>query len=100
MDSLDLFSPIPAARRSDPETSHQAAESMRETAASQRIRIFQYLVANGPKTADELDDALELRPTSAGRRLPELWEAGKARPTAEKVPTRSGRLARKWEAET
>lgn len=89
---------MPGARTADPETSHEAAESMARVAHGQRLQIVQYLIANGPRTADELDEALDLRPTSAGRRLPELQSVGLAWPLDETRPTRWGRAARLWQA--
>lgn len=101
----DLFAPAagghapePAARNSDPGTSHAAAAQARESAATQRDRILAYLRTHGPKTADELDAGLALRVTSAGRRLPELEERGFVEPTDEIRPTSNGRGARVWRA--
>ena len=90
--------PPPRARRTDPDTSHAAANSMAEGAKGQRSRIHAYLTEFGPHTADELDEALDLRVTSAGRRLSELKEKGLAERTTEKRPTRSGRGAYAWRA--
>ena len=100
-DGLPMFdgpSPPPRARESDPETSHEAAASMANEAAAQRSKIHRALLCHGGKTADGLDEFCELRVTSAGRRLPELQKLGLARPTDRKEKTRSGRMARVWEA--
>ncbi len=99
-DGFDLFTtaPNPVARNSDPETSHEAAASMVNEAEAQRRQILYHLRTKGPRTADELDEELNLRDTSAGRRLPELEVVFLARPTEEKRKTRSGRRARIWEA--
>ena len=86
------------ARTTDPDTSHQAAASMEDGAASQRKQINQYLIANAGRTADALDHELGLRVTSAGRRLSELEAAGLVRKTERRAPTRSGRSAIIWEA--
>ena len=88
--------PEPRARTTDPDTSHEAAASMFDEAESQRLRILVCLEYYGAMTADFLDEALDLRPTSAGRRLPELEEAGLVTPTGDKALTRSGRKARLW----
>jgi len=67
-EGLELF-----ARASDPETSHQAAASMRDHAGAQRQAILEYLLAHPEgATADDLDQALLWRPSTAGRRLGEL----------------------------
>lgn len=96
MAGLPMFDP--GARKTDPETSHEAAESMRDTAESQRKKILDYLKAHCPMTADELDDFLGLRVTSAGRRLPELLRAGQVERLPETRATLSGRQAHLWGA--
>ena len=93
---LPLFPP--KARNSDPDTSHEAAESMEGDAKAQRQRILAYLRYHGPHTADCLDAFLGLRDTSAGRRLPELKEMGLVEMTTMKALTRSGRRAHVWRA--
>ena len=90
----------PRSRNSDPETSHEAAGSMAGEARAQRERILAHLRLHGPHTADALDEALGLRDTSAGRRLPELWDMGLACPNASVALTRSGRRAHVWRAVT
>ena len=93
-----MTGPDPRARNTDPDTSHQAAESMADEAESQRRRILACLRYYGAMTADALDEVLELRLTSAGRRLPELEEADLVTLTGGKALTRSGRQARLWRA--
>ena len=85
----------PRARQTDPETSHLAAVSMAEGAGAQRERILQEL-ATGPWTADQIDDHIGWRPTTAGRRLSELREMGLVRMLESTGTTRSGRRARLW----
>jgi hypothetical protein len=101
-EGLPLFQePAPVARKSDPDTSHKAADSMREAAAVQRAQIMQQLYAAGSVglTADEVDERQGWRPTTAGRRLVELVRMGLAslRYDADLEPvtraTRSGRAA-------
>lgn len=96
----DMFGPRPLARATDPSTSHQAALSMVGEAGTQRREILDALRTTGPKTADELDELLGLRLTSAGRRLIELARTDP--PLARRLPakrtTRSGRAAHLWEA--
>jgi len=86
------------ARTSDPATSHEAAASMYDEARAQRQHIHQWLIVHGGLTADGLDQALGLRVTSAGRRLPELESEGLVRKTQRQAMTRSGRSAIIWEA--
>ena len=100
----DLFAPgvQPTARPSDPATSHLAAESMDLAAETQRADLYAALCANGPLTADELDELLLFRVTTAGRRLIELTRLDP--PLARRLErtrlTRSGRSAHLWEALT
>lgn len=90
---LSLFAPSTRARRTDPATSHAAAHA--QDGAAQRAAILAQLAA-GPMTADELDAALAWRPTTAGRRMRELWQLGLVRGTGQTRPTRSGRSAEVW----
>jgi hypothetical protein len=101
-EGLPLFAePAPVARNTDPDTSHDAARSMREAAAIQRAQIMQQLYAAGPEglTADAIDERAGWRPTTAGRRLVELVRMGLASLAygADLEPvtrlTRSGRAA-------
>ena len=97
-DGLPMFEkiPPPLAKNEDPDTSHQAAASMKDEAKAQRRLILRELELTGPMTADALDDALDLRPTSAGRRMGELKRAGLVVMLEKKGLTRSGRKARLW----
>ena len=95
----DIFDiPKPRARHTDPDTSHEAAESVEDSAPAQRAQILEYLRNYGPLTADALDEALGLRLTSAGRRLPELQGLRLVDMTRSKAKTRTGRFARLWKA--
>lgn len=66
------------ARRSDPVTSHQAAEGAQAFAGSHCSRILRAL-ASGPATPHELADATGLTVVQIDRRLPELAREGTAR---------------------
>ena len=94
MTQLDAFQPRD--RRTDPNTSHAAAASMLEGAASHRAKILAFLREHGGATGDGLDDALGWRHATANRRLPELRELGLVTMTDEMRVTRSGRRARVW----
>jgi len=93
---LPLFPP--KARTSDPDTSHQAAASVEDSAETQRRSVQYILRTYGPKTADEIDAVLGWRVTTAGRRLPELRALGLADMLPETGATRSGRQAHFWQA--
>lgn len=96
LDTLPLFAPV--ARRTDPDTSHEAAASVSESAGAQREAIYAWLKRNGPATADAIDEAMGLRLTSAGRRLPELERMNLVDMLDESATTRTGRRAHKWRA--
>lgn len=90
--------PDPRARRTDPETSHTAARSMRSNAETQRRMILESLRTAGPATGDELCVRFDWKHATANRRLPELEERGFVEKTERRRPTRSGRPAVVWRA--
>lgn len=94
---LDLFTKTHACGE-NPQTSFDAAESMREIAAQQKRQLYNVLIYYGPLTADECDERLSWRPTTAGRRMSDLVRDGLARDTGRTRPTRSGRQATVYEA--
>ena len=96
-DQRDGVKALPGARRTDPETSHLAAASMVGKIEAQQERILSRLQVFGPMTADQVDELIGWRETTAGRRLPELAEMGSVRRLETTGITRSGRQARLWE---
>jgi len=90
------YSPEPAARTSDPGTSHAAAATMRVTgkAKSLRAEIYYYLAERGEHgaTVDEISDAVSLkrgtRIDSISPRMAELEDRGLA---FKSVFTRKGK---------
>lgn len=90
------------ARSTDPETSHEAARKV--DAEGQRGRIMELMresLRDNNWTADELDEHIGWRVTTAGRRLSELHKADP--PLVEKCgerKTRSNRLATVYRAVT
>jgi len=90
----DLFNvPEPAARHSDPATSHEAAASMADEADHQRATVLAALHDFGPMSNDQLDQQLGWRVGTASRRTAELLKVGLVRRTDTRVPTRTGRAA-------
>lgn len=79
-------SPEPLARATDPETSHEAAQTARALAADHRTRIAAAL-ATKRGNIYELGDACGLSHVQVARRLPEMERAKTAHPTDE---TRGG----------
>mgnify|MGYP003138669246 FL=1 len=95
-DQVSLFDVPPRSRRTDPDTSHEAASSMHVTAASHRGEILELLRERGGATGDAIDEALGWKHATANRRLPELREMGLVTMTEDTALTRSGRRARIW----
>lgn len=92
------LSMAPRARRSDPATSHRAAESMVASAEAQRERIYWSLIrAGGPLTADEIAVREGLSMEQVCRRLPELARVGRLEQLEATRPTRTGRPAQLWQ---
>ena len=77
MNSLvfDDIRPVPRARRSDPITSHAAADGASRFAASHAGRILEALQA-GPASAKQIAAATGLTLVQVDRRLPELQRDG------------------------
>lgn len=86
------------ARRTDPATSHQAAEDAARFAPSQSQRILNCLAAVPNATPHELTIATALTVVQIDRRLPELEREGKARVViVDGKPLQRGN-SRVWEA--
>lgn len=88
---LDLFTPL--ARTSDPETSKDAARSMRKDMAVQRDQIVTALKIMGPMNYWELDNMLGWHHPTAARRMRELIRKGLVYDTGRTSPTGTGRGA-------
>lgn len=91
---LPLFDP-PGARRSDPQTSKDAAAAAVDLAADHRARILRALRRFGPGGAvyHEIAKATGLEPVAVGRRLAELRRAGLVIRREETRRTPSGNFA-------
>lgn len=83
----------PAARRTDPATSHEAAASVVDHAANQRAEIMAALREFGPATNDALDARLGYRVGTASRRTTELYRMGLIIRGTDTRETRTGRRA-------
>lgn len=94
---LDLLDDAPPlARRTDPVTSHQAAESAAELQARQHRVILSALKQFGPSSKDRIAVLTRLTGVQVCRRLPELERRQLAIPTGETAPSVSGRAERIW----
>jgi predicted ArsR family transcriptional regulator len=87
----------PMARRSDPRTSHWAAEQAKELAGRHRTLIVYALAQHGPMGKDGIASKVRgLDGVAVCRRLGELQKAGLIELTGKEVPSTSGRLEREW----
>jgi predicted Rossmann fold nucleotide-binding protein DprA/Smf involved in DNA uptake len=93
---LPLFSQ-PAARKSDPVTSHEAARSARSFAGEHHQAILEAL-AHGPAGASGIAARCGLLPHQINKRLNELARAGRIVATGSVVESASGRGEREWKA--
>lgn len=92
------FEPRHLARRTNPPTSHQAAERVKEFATGHCRLILDALHHYGPMTCDEIAQRIGLLPHQVNKRTANLHQAGKAKPTGETRPSASQRPERVWMA--
>jgi hypothetical protein len=102
MVQLDLFDARPKARRTDPVTSHEAAEFAEASGTiGHQQEIVEALVRKHPgNTSAELawsEDAKGLDRYAIARRLPELERLGLVRKGEARICSESGRRAVTWE---
>jgi hypothetical protein len=98
-----LFEEEPRARHTDPETSHDAAASVKELRRRQAA-VWYVLDMEGPLTDEELVKAYAVRwphfpqsPSGLRTRRAELVARGLVEWTGRRRPLVSGRLAREWD---
>lgn len=84
------------ARTIDPTTSHEAAESIKESANKHMVIIHQTLELNGPMGKDKISAISGLRPDQVWRRLSEMEKLGMVKLTGRTVESFSGRKEREW----
>ena len=88
----------PAARRTDPESSHLAAEQHTRSGrrASQQDQAHAAVRAAPGRTSAELAAATGIDRYLLARRLPECETAGRVRRSTMRICTVTGRLATTW----
>jgi len=91
------FNTISHARRSDPETSKDAAARVREFAAGQCADILAVLRERGRLGAEQIAAYLRIDAYAVRKRLADLEHAGLARPLPLHRMTASGRKERLWD---
>ncbi len=85
---------VPAARATDPGTSHAAATKVVTFRGDHHRRILAAL--SEPRTIYEIAQACGLDHVAVARRMPELERDGKAEPTDETRKSPSGSPCRVW----
>lgn len=83
-----------AARRTDPDTSKEAAQSI--NAGTLEHEVWNWLLSHGPAILDEICAALHLDKVTASPRLKPLEEAGCVVRTGIKRPGKTGRPQTEW----
>jgi len=84
------------ARKLDPITSHQAAESIKQTAPQHIELIHNCLHEHGPLGKDGVARITKLSGNQIARRLPEMAKIGLVEETGELVLSDAGRKERQW----
>lgn len=80
------------------ETSKDAADKAKPSAATLRGRVREFLRTHGPATDEQIQDALGMNPSTQRPRRIELVTAGFVRDSGSVRKTKSGRAATVWEA--
>lgn len=88
----------PAARRTDPATSHAAAASAKDLQARHAALILDCLKRHGPLGKDGIAARTALTGVAVARRTAELNRAKAIRLTGRTVASTAGRGEREWEA--
>jgi len=92
---IDYGPLFPAARKTDPPTSHAAAAVIKEFTSEQHSAILKALAA-GPAGASRIAERCGLAPHQVGKRLKELEVAGRITLTGRTVASASRRGEREW----
>ncbi len=87
----------PGARRSDPATSHSAAQQAKAMAARHHRIILACLKSHGPSGKDRIATLTSLTGVAVCRRLTELERTKQIRTTGRTVSSTAGRQEREWE---
>jgi len=93
-----IFPEFPRVRATDPVTSYEAADSIKEIANQHHIIILECLQKHGPLGKDGISSRTDLDGNQVARRLNEMKILGLITLTGEKVTSNSGRNEREWQA--
>ena len=94
----DAAAVMPRARRSDPQTSKDAAASAGDLASTHRSQVLGALAVHGAMGKTRIAAVTGIGDVAVARRLSELGEAGLATPTGQTERSASGRAERVWKA--
>ena len=95
-DKIFKMPEFPRVRASDPETSFQAAESIKPVAPKHYSIILDCLQENGALGKDGIASLTNLESNQVSRRLSEMEKIGLIRLTGKTVRSNSGRYEREW----
>jgi predicted transcriptional regulator len=95
-----LFPEFPRVRTSDPVTSFEAADSIKETANQHHQVILECLQKHGPLGKDGISARTDLDGNQVARRLNEMKVLGLITLTGNTVISNSGRKEREWQCLT
>jgi predicted transcriptional regulator len=89
---------FPRVRKTDPETSFQAAESIKPVVERHFQVILECLQAHGALGKDGIASLTSLNGNQVARRLNEMQKIGLIHLTGKTVKSNSGRSEREWSA--
>lgn len=89
---------FPRARKLDPTTSQEAAQSIKEVAQNHMQIIHDCLHEHGCLGKDQISLLTKLEPSQVARRLPEMQKMGLVQLTGKTVSSSSNRQEREWKA--
>ena len=83
-------------RKTDPQTSHDAAEQAQELADGHYVKIHYALAKYGPMGKDGISSMTGLDSSQVARRLPEMQKLGLVRLTGNFARSFANRKEREW----
>ena len=95
-----IFPDFPRVRATDPLTSFEAAESIKEVAKDHHRVILECLITHGALGKDGIASLTKLDGNQVARRLSEMKVLGLIQLTGNTVKSNSGRNEREWECRT
>lgn len=90
--------PFKLARNNDPQTSHEAAQSVKDFSHYHQSQIVECLMAHGALGKDGIAQYTKLDRNQVSRRLNELEKQGLIAQTGRLVKSNSGRFEREWDS--